>query len=72
VLANLWKEEEARTKTLEDKMRLLLKDKEVSRLDACIVLILSYFNKVVIIVVVIVVILLVAISHSHSDYKIFI
>jgi len=30
VLANLWKEEEARTKTLEERMRVLLKDKEVS------------------------------------------
>ena len=33
VLANLWKEEEARTKTLEDRMRVLLKDKEVSQLS---------------------------------------
>lgn len=33
VLANLWKEEEARTKTLEEKMRVLLKDKEVCRLE---------------------------------------
>ena len=33
VLANLWKEEEARTKTLEERMRVLLKDKEVSLLS---------------------------------------
>ena len=36
VLANLWKEEEARTKTLEERMRVLLKDKEVSQFDAVI------------------------------------
>jgi len=36
VLANLWKEEEARTKTLEERMRVLLKDKEVSQSDAVI------------------------------------
>lgn len=29
VLANMWKEEEARTKTLEDRLRLLLSNKEV-------------------------------------------
>jgi len=36
VLANLWKEEEARTKTLEEKMRILLKDKEVCQLSATV------------------------------------
>jgi len=35
VLANLWKEEEARTKTLEEKMRVLLKDKEVGHSVWC-------------------------------------
>jgi hypothetical protein len=29
VLANMWKEEEARTKTLETRMRQLLSEKEV-------------------------------------------
>lgn len=29
VLANMWKEEEARTKTLEDRMRQFLSEKEV-------------------------------------------
>jgi len=38
VLANLWKEEEARTKTLEEKMRVLLKDKEVSQLASSLCL----------------------------------
>ena len=38
VLANLWKEEEARTKTLEEKMRVLLKDKEVSQLGNVVIL----------------------------------
>jgi len=37
VLANLWKEEEARTKTLEERMRVLLKDKEVSQLDDVVI-----------------------------------
>ena len=33
VLANMWKEEEARTKVLEEKLKLLLRDREVSRFD---------------------------------------
>jgi len=41
VLANLWKEEEARTKTLEEKMRVLLKDKEVCWLSAVMLCILT-------------------------------
>lgn len=39
VLANLWKEEETRTKQLEDNMKALLRDKGVSLVQLLVYLI---------------------------------
>jgi len=66
VLANLWKEEEARTKTLEEKMRVLLKDKEVSQPTALVIL-TGFQNMMYSIIIIIIIIIIIKLTISSMS-----